>query len=182
MRRIAIIGCSGGGKSTLARALGERLGLPVVHMDSLFWKPGWAESDREEFRARIEAAAQADAWVMEGGFITHAAARFRRADTIVWIEQPRWLCLARALLRMLGNFGRSRADLAPGCPERFDLAFYRYIWNWDRLTRPRTDRAIAEQAPQARLIRLYGDDGIRRFLDGLGSGADKPSQRLADAM
>ncbi|MGH7024991.1 MAG: hypothetical protein ACREEB_15575 [Caulobacteraceae bacterium] len=167
MQRIAIVGCSGGGKSTLARELGARLGLPVVHMDTLFWKPGWTESDREEFVARVDAAAAAERWVMEGGFITHSTARFARADTVIWIELPRWLCLWRAFARMLVNFGRSRADLAPGCPERFDLPFYRYIWDYNRKTYPRMARALAEHAPNAQLIRLTSDRQKTLFLAGL---------------
>jgi adenylate kinase family enzyme len=101
---------------------------------------------------------------MDGGFITHSRARFERADTVVWIELPIWRCLARAMWRMLTHFGRARADLAPGCPERFDLAFYRYIWNWDRDTRPRMQAAIEAWSPGARLIRLKSDRDMRRFI------------------
>jgi adenylate kinase family enzyme len=83
----------------------------------------------------------------------------------VWIELPIWLCLWRAFSRMLLNFGRSRADLSPGCPERFDLAFYRYIWNWNRATRPKMARTLAELAPDARLFRLASDRQMANFLN-----------------
>jgi adenylate kinase family enzyme len=167
MQRIAIVGCSGGGKSTLARALGARLGLPVVHMDMLFWRPGWTESPIEEFLPKVEAAAAQERWIIEGGYTAASALRFARADVIVWIEAPRWLCLWRAFARMALNFGRSRADLAPGCPEQFDLAFYRFIWGWDRTARPRMQAAIDRFAVEARLIRLHGDHEIKAFLAGL---------------
>ena len=167
MERIAIVGCSGGGKSTLARALGETLGLPVVHLDNLFWKPGWTESSLEEFRPRVEAVAAGERWITEGVFISASALRFSRADTIVWIDLPTWLCLWRAFSRMLLAFGRVRPDLAPGCPERFDLAFYRYIWAWNRVTRPKLTRALEEWAPHARLIRVASDAEMAAFLAGL---------------
>lgn len=168
MRRIAIVGCSGSGKSTLARELGERLGLPVIHMDTLFWKPGWTESEPEAFESAVTDAASAENWIMEGGYIRASTARFTRADTVIWIEAPTWLCLWRAFARSVANFGRPRADLAPGCPERIDPAFYRYIWNWNRLSRPRMAKALAEHAAGARLVRLRTGAEAARFLAEAG--------------
>jgi adenylate kinase family enzyme len=165
MRRIAIIGCSGGGKSTLATALGERLRLPVVHLDVLFWRPGWVESEPAAFRARVAEALAGDAWISEGNFITGISdLRFPRADAIVWIEQPRLICLWRAIARVIKHRRTPRPDMAAGCAERFDLAFYRYIWTWDALTRPRMDAAIAAYGAAARVVRLRGDGEISAFL------------------
>lgn len=164
MQRIAIVGCSGGGKSTLARALGARLGLPIIHLDTLFWKPGWVESDPDAFRAALDAAVSEDRWVSDGNFTGASALRFARADTIIWIALPRWVCLWRAFRRSVLAFGRSRSDLAPGCPERIDLAFYAYIWNWDRLTRPKMEQALRDHGAPARLIRLADDRAVRDFL------------------
>jgi adenylate kinase family enzyme len=169
MDRIAIVGCSGGGKSTLARALGERLGLPVIHLDNLFWKPGWTESRLEDFRPKVEVVAGEPRWIIEGNFTSASALRFHRADTVIWIDLPIWLCLWRAFARMLFNFGRTRPDLSPGCPERFDIAFYAYIWNWNRVTRPKMAGALAELAPAARLVRLTSDRQKAAFLVGLNA-------------
>lgn len=60
MQRIVILGNAGSGKSTLARTLGSRLGLSVVHLDKLFWQPGWVEPDAEQFRDRVRAAVVGD--------------------------------------------------------------------------------------------------------------------------
>jgi adenylate kinase family enzyme len=164
MQRIAIVGCSGGGKSTLARELGAALKLPVIHLDALFWKPGWVEGDANEFREAVEAAVAADRWICEGNFIRASGLRFQRADTIIWLELPRLVCLWRAFVRAVTAFGRTRADLAPDCPEKIDPEFYRYIWDWDRLTRPRMQRAIETLAPHARLIRLADDRAKAKLL------------------
>ncbi len=164
MNRIAIVGCSGGGKSTLARALGAALGLPVVHLDALFWKPGWVESDPEPFRACVDAALAGKQWVSDGTFTSVADINLARADTIVWIEQSTALCLWRAFRRVLTSLGRTRADLAEGCPEKFDLAFYHYIATWNRLARPRLQSAIDVFGPHARLIRLSNDREIAAWL------------------
>jgi adenylate kinase family enzyme len=162
------VGCSGGGKSTLSRILGERLGLPVVHLDTLFWRPGWIEAAPDEFRGAVEAVAAGERWVTDGNFTGASALRFSRAQAIVWVDQPRLLCLRRVIWRSARSLGRIRADLAPGCPERFDLEFWSYIWTWNRRTRPKMERAIATHGPQARLIRLVSDAEIAGFLADLG--------------
>ena len=167
MDRVAIMGCSGGGKSTLARSLGARLGLPVVHMDTLFWRPGWVETPLDVFKPLVDAAALGERWIIEGNFTGASALRLARADTIIWLDLPRSVCLWRAFWRMAGAFGRTRGDLAPGCPERIDLAFYRYIWTWNRRTSPRAAMAIATHGTAASFIRLKSDGEIAAFLRSL---------------
>ncbi|MEQ8267199.1 MAG: topology modulation protein [Parvibaculum sp.] len=167
MQRILIIGCSGGGKSTLARALGRRFGLPVVHLDVLFWKPGWVESPYEEFRPKVAAAVAEERWVIDGNFGRTFDLRLPRADTVIWVDQPRRICLWRAFRRTLTLFGRNRADLAPGCPEKFDLAFYRFIWNFKRTHDAMMEEALARDAAHAQVFRLRSDAAIVEFMSGL---------------
>jgi adenylate kinase family enzyme len=167
MDRVAIVGCSGGGKSTLARGLGERLRAPVVHLDSLFWEPGWTEGDPARFRAAVDAALGGDRWVCDGNFTSVADISLGRADTIVWLERPVGLCLRRAVWRAVSQFGRTRADLAPGCPERIDFAFYRYILDWNQSSRPRLTDAVETFGARTPLIRLGSDRQISAWLDGV---------------
>ena len=181
MDRIAIIGSSGSGKSTLARRVGARCGLPVVHMDQIYWTPGWVEQDPDVWRAGVDAAAAADRWVIEGVGSSASALRFARAQTIVWLETPRWLCLWRALLRSFTSYGVVRPDIAPGCPEKIDPAFYRYIWRWDRDTRPRLEEAIAAQAAQARVLRLRSRSEAEAWLAGLPAAREGEDVSSADA-
>ena len=68
MERIMIIGCGGAGKSTLARQLGEKLNLPVVHLDKLFWHPGWVESEKAEIDEKILREMQKDQWIIDGNY------------------------------------------------------------------------------------------------------------------
>ncbi len=171
MRRVAIIGCSGSGKSTLARKMGERLGLPVIHLDLLYWRAEWRAVTDVEMRVAVDAASMGDAWISEGLAIDSSALRLCRADTIVWLDVPRQTCLRRAILRVPLNLGRARPDLPDGCPEKFDMTFYRWIWRFDRDVRPRLRAAIRRFGAKARVIRLSNDREIAAFVSSLpGAG------------
>ena len=92
MQRIVILGCSGAGKSTFAQALGARLGLPVVHLDALFWRPGWKEPEPESFRMAVAAAVAGDAWITDGNYAGRTFdLLLPRADAVLFVHQPRWL-------------------------------------------------------------------------------------------
>ena len=138
MERVVILGCSGTGKSTLARRLGAKTGLPVVHLDALFWEPGWRESDPAVFRQRVTEALAGGRWITDGIFNSKTFdLRLPQADLIIWIEQPLALRLWRVTWRALRYQGQTRPDMGPDCPEKSDLEFLKYIWNFDRKNRPR---------------------------------------------
>lgn len=167
MQRILIIGCSGGGKSTLSRKLSEKLALPLTHLDVLFWKPGWTESTYDEFRPKIAAVTATDRWIIDGNFSATFDIRMPRADTIIWIDQPRWLCLWRAFWRTTSQYGSNRPDLAPGCPEKYDWEFYKFIWNYRRNNVAKIERGIAQYGRHAKVIHLKSDNDIATFLGQL---------------
>jgi adenylate kinase family enzyme len=167
-RRIMIVGPSGSGKSTLARAIGARLNLPVTHLDALFWLPDWVGRDEASFRQLIGEAANADAWVIDGNYSRHYDLRLPRADTIVFLDLPRHVYFPRTVWRMLKNYGRERGDIGPGCPERFDLAFFRdWVWTYPVRGRPKTVALMASLPPHLHGITLSSRGEVEQFLSDL---------------
>ena len=163
MQRILIIGCSGAGKSTLARKLGEKTGLPVVHLDALFWKPGWVESEREVFDARVLAELEKPAWIIDGNYARTLPVRLEKCDGVIYLDFPRWLCILGVLKRVLTTYGTVRPDMPEGCPERFDWEFLKWVWNFNRNNREKT-WAQLEKLPAEKVMILKNRREVRRFL------------------
>lgn len=167
MNRIMIAGSAGAGKSTLSRQLGEALQLPVVHLDTLYWNPGWVASGDEEMRRRVEAYVAQDKWVIDGNYNKTFPMRLERADTIIFLDMPRPLCLYRVLKRRIQYHGRTRPDLTEGCPEQIDWAFLKWIWNYPKRGRLKIIQAMEAQQGVKNVIILKGRKAVKAFLQDI---------------
>ena len=166
MERIIIIGCGGAGKSTLARQLGAKLNLPVVHLDRLFWKPNWVEETPEEFDRKLAIELEKPQWIMDGNFNRTMTQRAAKCDTIIYLDFNRMTCLFGVIKRVLTSFGKVRPDMGEGCPERVDLEFLLWVWNYNRNKRERNYRLLNETT-HAETIVLKNRRAVRRFLNQL---------------
>lgn len=101
MQRISVVGTSGSGKTTFARRLSERLAVPHVELDWLFWGPAWTPVESEEFRHRVTDAAAGEAWVCDGNYSIVRQIVFDRADTVVWLDLSLRTCLWRVVRRTM---------------------------------------------------------------------------------
>ncbi len=161
-----IVGSGGAGKSTLARALGVRLEIPVIHLDAHFWKPGWVPTPNAEWLETQHELMQSEKWIMDGNYGGTMGARLALADTVIFLDLPRVLCLTRALQRRVQYHGRSRPDIAPGCPEKIDLEFLRWIWDFPRTKRPSILKKLEAQSNKGtRVIHLRSPRDVNRFLE-----------------
>ena len=166
MERIIIIGCGGAGKSTLARKLGEMLDIPVVHLDKLFWKPGWVETTAEEFDALLAMELAKDHWIMDGNFNRNMPERIKRCDTIIYLDFSRFACLTGMLKRIITTYGTVRPDMGEGCPERIDLDFLKWVWNFNKNKRESYYKMLNE-AENVETIVLKNRRAVKLFLKSL---------------
>ncbi len=164
MERVIIIGCGGSGKSTLARQLGEKTGLPVVHLDKLFWHPGWVESTKEEIDEKIRQAIAEPKWIMDGNFNRTLPQRLERCDTVIYLDFSRFACLMGVAKRVITTYGKVRPDMGGGCPERIDLEFLKWVWNFNKNKREKNYRLLA-QHPEKEIHILKNRREAKRFLE-----------------
>src|SRR5438552_16171602 len=113
-RRIAIVGPPGSGKSTLAIELGRILELPVWHLDTLWWRPGWDEAGEAVFDAELAAVVATDDWIVDGIYSRTIAMRVGRAEAANILAFTRTLCLYPVHKRRLNYALKARTDIAPG--------------------------------------------------------------------
>jgi len=178
VRKLLLIGSGGAGKSTLARRIAARTGLPAIHLDALYWKPGWVETPPEEWRDTVVSLLQRDAWVMDGNYGGTLDLRLDACDSVVFLDWPPIVCLRRVVRRRMRHRGESRPDMTPGCPERLTIGFLA----WIALYRLRRRKAIlCRLATAARegkqTFVLDSDAKVDAFVQALPAATSAPGLR-----
>jgi adenylate kinase family enzyme len=159
-----IVGCSGAGKSTLARRISEKTGLPVIHVDQIYWTAGWINRSREETRRLVAEAIAGDEWIFEGNNSRSFDLRVAKADTVIFLDFPVPLCLFRVIKRVVTGFGRVRSDMAEGCPEGVDWEFLKWIVGYKRNLRPEIIEMLDSLPGGVKVHHLRGPADVDGFL------------------
>jgi adenylate kinase family enzyme len=167
MRRVNVVGTSAVGKSTLAVALADRLGVPYIELDALHWEPNWTEASDEVMRERVRAAISPDAWVVDGNYSAIRDLVWARADTVVWLDLSLPTVLGRYARRTVRRIIR-REELWSGNRERLGFLFGRDSLLWWILSTYRRRRrdypSLLAAHPHITAIRLTSPRQARAWL------------------
>ena len=168
-RRVVVVGSTGAGKTTLAKALAARLEYPYVELDSLHWDANWTPAPRELFRTRVAAALDTDTWVADGNYSMARDLVWERADTLIWLDYSLWVIVPRLILRSLRR-GIVRHELWNGNRERITELFSPkslVVWALQTHARRRREypKVLAQpQFAQLRVIRHASPRETDRWL------------------
>jgi adenylate kinase family enzyme len=162
---VAVIGSGGAGKSTFARELGERTGLPVIHLDALFWRTNWEPTPKPEWIELERGLIAGERWIMDGNYGSTQDLRLPRADTVVFLDLPRLVCVWSVVRRWAIHRRRGRPDMRPENHDKLELEFLRWIWTYPAQKRPEVLARLAALPPTTRVVRLRSRREMRDFLE-----------------
>ena len=129
------MGCPGSGKSTLAKKLAKEYNLPLIHLDSIYWRKNWTNISEEEFDKKLEEEMSKDSWIIDGNYNRTITRRIEKSDTIIYLDYSRLTCIIGVIKRIIKYRKVVRSDMGEGCFEKFDLEFFKFIWNFNKENR-----------------------------------------------
>ena len=166
MERILIIGGNGAGKSTFSYALAKKLGLPLIHLDQIYWHGCWEVTPREEFLEKVMEEAQKDRWIIDGNNVRSLNQRLPYADTVFWFEFPPIVCVTNILKREWKYRKQVRPDMPDACVSRLDLPFLKVAWQFNKKHRATIEKQLKE-AEHVQVIRFTNYRQVKKFLEAL---------------
>ena len=147
MKKILVIGCPGSGKSTFSKALHNVTGIPLIHLDNLFWNADQTTVEQSVFREKLAAVLQEDAWIIDGNYGSTLEMRMQACDTVIFLDIPPDVCLEGVCERK----GTARSDL-PWVETEEDPEFTAYIRGFPTQGRPQILRLLERYADKEHLI------------------------------
>lgn len=167
MKRILVIGCPGAGKSTFARALRDRTGLPLWYLDQIWHRPDRTNVSREEFDARLGELLRGPEWIIDGNYLRTLEVRLQAADAVFLLDYPTEVCLEGARSRI----GTRREDL-PWVEEEFDPEFRQWIEDFSRDQLPEINRLLEQYRDGREIHRFRSREEAAAWLRGFDAKAD----------
>ena len=163
MERIVVLGCPGSGKSTFARRLSEKTGIPLFHLDNIWWRADRTHISREEFDSRLETLMRGGSWILDGDYSRTYEMRIRAAGTVIFLDYDLETCLSG----VSGRLGTQRPDI-PWTESEPDPELIELINNYADENRP-VILSLLRQYPEKRAVVLSSRAEAERWLEGVGS-------------
>ena len=160
-KRVAVIGCPGGGKSTFSRALRDRVGLPLYHLDAIYWRDDRTHLSREEFYPLMQKIIAREEWIMDGNYNATLEWRISACDLLIFLDYPAEVCLEGVRARR----GQKRSDM-PWVEEGDDEEFLEFIRAFETESRPRILELIGGY-PDKAVVVFRTREEADRYLDTL---------------
>jgi adenylate kinase family enzyme len=172
MKKVAIIGCGGSGKSHVARTLGNLLEAPVTHLDAMYYDSDWNELPMPEFEARQRELVAEPSWVIDGNYNSTLPVRLHACDTVVFLDLPAVTCLWGALSRQVRH-GAGQNQVT-GVYNRMHWGVIRYIRTYRKKMRPKVLRKLEEHAQHATVVTLTSRRQVHRWLTQVTTHQARP--------
>jgi adenylate kinase family enzyme len=169
-RRVLVTGMAGSGKSTFSRALAAKTGLPAIHLDVHYWKPGWVEPSESEWREKQRLLLAGDAWIADGNYYETLDLPLERAETVVFLDTPWWICAGRAFARGLRT---PEGEMPEGCEDsatrrlRDEWWIVGRVWRYRRSEPERARSMISQHGSHTELHVLRSKREAKEFLASL---------------
>lgn len=160
-KRVAVIGCPGGGKSTFSRALRDRVGLPLYHLDAIYWRDDRTHLSREEFYPLMREIIAREEWIMDGNYNATLEWRISACDLLIFLDYPAEVCLEGVRARR----GQKRSDM-PWVEERDDQEFLEFIRAFETESKPRILELIGKY-PDKAVVTFRTREEAERYLGEL---------------
>ena len=161
MERIIVIGCPGAGKSTFARKLRDKTGLPLYHLDMIWHRPDKTHISREEFDGFQEAILYTPKWIIDGNYSRTMERRLQMCDTVFFLDLPTDLCLQGVQKRI----GVKREDM-PWVEDVFDDEFRKFIERFTNTERPGI-YVLLEKYPEKTIVIFRSHTEIDQYFKAL---------------
>lgn len=161
MKKVIIIGCPGSGKSTFAKKLQLKTGLPLYHLDMLFWNADKTHVSREDFDQKLSVILNQDSWIIDGNYSRTLEMRFKECDTVFLLDMPIDICLLGANARI----GKMRNDM-PWVEQELDEEFEKFIIDFPNNELPRIYSLLSKENTK-NIITFNSHDEINIFLQNL---------------